>query len=108
MTRRRGVDLATVSVAAVVERDGRTTVGLGAVGPVTLLGGPTGPVDHGSEAEIDAAITELLTSATPIGDVRAGLAYRTAMLRVLTRRAVLRATERRVASTPTELSGRQG
>jgi carbon-monoxide dehydrogenase medium subunit len=95
MTRRRGVDLATVSVAAVVDRAGRATVGLGAVGPITLLGGPTAPIASWSRSEVDQAVDELLTAATPIGDVRAGQPYRAAMLRVLTRRAVLCAAGRR-------------
>ena len=95
MTRRRGVDLATCSVAAVVDDDGTTTLGLGAVGPTTLLGGPVRAVDLSSETEVENALEELLAPATPIGDVRAGLPYRTAMTRVLARRAVLTAAARR-------------
>lgn len=95
MTRRRGVDLATCSVAALVDADGTMTVGLGALGPTTLLGGPVPPVDLSSQEELEAAVDALLGPATPIGDVRAGRAYRTAMARVLTRRAVLRAAARR-------------
>jgi carbon-monoxide dehydrogenase medium subunit len=97
MTRRRGVDLATCSVAAVVDAAGVVRVGLGAVGPRTLLGGPVTVADPGEPD--DAAVERLLAAATPIGDVRAGLEYRTAMLRVLTRRAVQRAAARR--SDPT-------
>jgi CO/xanthine dehydrogenase FAD-binding subunit len=95
MTRRRGVDLATCSVAAVVDSDGAVTVGLGAVGPTTLLGGPVPPVDLGSEEQLEGVLDALLAPATPIGDVRAGLPYRAAMIRVLTRRAILRAAARR-------------
>lgn len=95
MTRRRGVDLATCSVAAVVDGDGTMTVGLGALGPTTLLGGPAAPVDLDSPEQLERAVDALLAAATPIGDVRAGKPYRTAMARVLTRRAVLRAAERR-------------
>lgn len=95
MTRRRGVDLATCSVAAVVDGDGTMTVGLGALGPTTLLGGPVAPVDLASPEQLERAVDALLAAATPIGDVRAGKPYRTAMARVLTRRAVLRAAERR-------------
>jgi CO/xanthine dehydrogenase FAD-binding subunit len=95
MTRRRGVDLATCSVAAVVDGDGSVTVGLGAVGPTTLLGGPVPAVDLGSEEQLERALDALLAPATPIGDVRAGLPYRAAMIRVLTRRAILRAAARR-------------
>ena len=95
MTRRRGVDLATCSVGAVVDGDGAVTVGLGAVGPTTLLGGPVAPFDLGSAEELERAVDDLLAPATPIGDVRAGLEYRTAMVRVLARRAILRAAARR-------------
>jgi CO/xanthine dehydrogenase FAD-binding subunit len=98
MTRRRGVDLATCSVGAVVDGDGGVTVGLGAVGPTTLLGGPVAPFDASSEEQLERALDALLASATPIGDVRAGRPYRSAMLRVLARRAVLRAAARRTAA----------
>lgn len=95
MTRRRGVDLATCSVGAVVDDNGAMTVGLGAVGPTTLQGGPVAPVDMSSQEEMERAIDALLATATPIGDVRAGKPYRTAMIRVLARRALLRAAARR-------------
>jgi carbon-monoxide dehydrogenase medium subunit len=61
---------------------------------VTLLGGPAGPVDLDSAEDLDQALARALDPATPIGDVRAGQPYRTAMLRVLARRAVLRAAGR--------------
>ncbi len=95
MTRRRGVDLATCSVGAVVDGNGAMTVGLGAVGPTTLQGGPVAPVDLSSQDEMQRAIEALVATATPIADVRAGKPYRTAMIRVLTRRALLRAAGRR-------------
>lgn len=95
MTRRRGVDLATCSVGAVVDGEGAVTVGLGAVGPTTLLGGPVVLSDLSSQEHMEGALDALLAPATPIGDVRAGKPYRTAMVRVLARRAVLRAAARR-------------
>lgn len=97
MTRRRGVDLATCSVAAVVDGEGGVTVGLGAVGPTTLVGGPVPPFDVSSQEQLERGLDALLAAATPIGDVRAGKPYRTAMVRVLARRAVLRAAARRTA-----------
>lgn len=100
MTRRRGVDLATCSVGAVVDGSGVVTVGLGAVGPTTLLGGPVEAVDLTSDEQLERAIDTLLEPATPIGDVRAGKAYRTAMVRVLLRRAVLRAAAQRRSGEP--------
>lgn len=111
MTRRRGVDLATCSVGAVVDGEGVITLGLGAVGPTTLLGGPLPPVDLSSAEEMDRALDALLAPATPIGDVRAGRPYRTAMLRVLARRAVLRAAARRAEpglAPPDGLGGGSG
>jgi carbon-monoxide dehydrogenase medium subunit len=95
MTRRRGVDLATCSIGVAVDPDGSMTAGLGAVGPTTLLGGPTGPVDVSSAEAVTAAIDQLVAPATPIGDVRAGQAYRAAMLRVLAQRAIRRAVDAR-------------
>lgn len=111
MTRRRGVDLATCSVGAVVNADGVMTVGLGALGPTTLLGGPVAPIDLTSQEQLERAVEALLAPTTPIGDVRAGKPYRTAMARVLTRRAVLRAAERRTdrnLDLPDVLGGRSG
>jgi carbon-monoxide dehydrogenase medium subunit len=100
LTRRRGVDLATVSVAAVVGVDGGIVLGMGAVGPRPLLT-RTGPVDLTDDAALDAALAELLSPATPISDVRGSREYRLATLRVLARRAVLAAADRR---TPEEMA----
>ncbi|MDP4634387.1 MAG: hypothetical protein NWS58_05625 [Pontimonas sp.] len=111
MTRRRGVDLATCSVAAVVDGDGAVTVGLGAVGPTTVLGGPAEPFDFSSPHQMEGALDTLLAVATPIGDIRAGKRYRTAMLRVLARRAILRAAEQRTDESlgfPDVLGGGSG
>ena len=94
LTRRRGVDLATVSVAAGVGADGGIVLGMGAVGPRPLLT-RTGPVDLPDDAALDAALDELLSPATPISDVRGSREYRLATLRVLARRAVLAAADRR-------------
>ena len=94
LTRRRGVDLATVSVAAVVGADGGIVLGMGAVGPRPLLT-RTGPVDLADDAALDAALDELLAPATPISDVRGSREYRLATLRVLAQRAVLAAADRR-------------
>jgi carbon-monoxide dehydrogenase medium subunit len=100
LTRRRGVDLATVSVAAVVGADGGIVLGMGAVGPRPLLT-RTGPLDHTDHPALDAALDGLLSPATPISDVRGSREYRLATLRVLARRAVLAAADRR---TPEEMA----
>ncbi|MDA2988576.1 MAG: FAD binding domain-containing protein [Actinomycetota bacterium] len=99
LTRRRGVDLATCSVAAVVDGDGTVTLGLGAVGPTTLLGGPVAPFDFSSAEQMERALDTLLAAATPIEDIRAGKPYRTAMLRLLARRAIFRAAQQRTDET---------
>jgi carbon-monoxide dehydrogenase medium subunit len=101
LTRRRGVDLATVSVAAGVGADGGLVLGMGAVGPRPLRTGSGGPVDLGDAAALDAALDELLAVATPISDVRGSREYRLATLRVLTKRAVVAAAGRR---TPQEMA----
>ena len=88
LTRRRGVDLATVNLAARVDPDGAITLALGCVGPTPLLTATSGPVDHDDTASVEAAVDELISIATPISDVRATKEYRTAMTRVLALRAV--------------------
>jgi CO/xanthine dehydrogenase FAD-binding subunit len=95
LTRRRGVDLATVSVAAGVGADGGLVLGLGAVGPRPLRTEVPGPVDLADPAALDAALDRLLEPATPISDVRGSREYRLATLRVLAKRAVLAAADRR-------------
>lgn len=92
LTRRRGVDLATVSVAAGVDATGRIVLGLGCVGPTPLLTGASPPVDLADPAAVEGAVEELASIATPISDVRAARDYREAMVRVLAVRAVQSAT----------------
>ena len=92
LTRRRGVDLATVSVAAGVDGDDRIVLGLGCVGPTPLLTDASPPVDLSDPAAIEGAVEELVSIATPISDVRAARDYREAMVRVLSVRAVQSAT----------------
>jgi CO/xanthine dehydrogenase FAD-binding subunit len=101
LTRRRGVDLATVSVAAGVGPDGRVVLGLGAVGPRPLRAELPAPLDPAEEPAIVRALDEQLAVATPISDVRGSREYRVAMLRVLAKRAVLAAADRR---TPREMA----
>lgn len=91
ITRRRGVDLGTVSIAAVLGPDDDVALGMGAVGPRPLVA-RTRLGDHETTA---AAVEHLVAAATPIDDVRAGSDYRRAMLRVLARRALDTAARRR-------------
>jgi carbon-monoxide dehydrogenase medium subunit len=97
MTRRRGVDLATVNLCCSVSANGTTRFAFGAVGPrpfaVTDESGVL--ADAGADAaQQDAALRELTGQATPISNVRASREYREAMLLVLARRALVRARER--------------
>ncbi|GAB3561460.1 xanthine dehydrogenase family protein subunit M [Amycolatopsis endophytica] len=95
LTRRRGVDLATVSVAAGIDRHGTVVLGLGAVGPRPLRTPLDEPVDPAEGELLKLALERALTAATPISDIRGGREYRTAMLAVLARRAVQAAADRR-------------
>jgi carbon-monoxide dehydrogenase medium subunit len=88
VTRRRGVDLASVSVACVVEASGWARFGFGAVGPTPLMAETT--VDDLADG---AGWDRLLSVTRPISDVRAGADYRRAMLRVHSTRALAAAIE---------------
>lgn len=88
LTRRRGVDLATVSVAAGVSTDGRVTLGLGAVGPTPIRVAASTPIDVSDNAAVDSLVAELTQAASPISDVRASEEYRRAMTAVLSGRAI--------------------
>jgi carbon-monoxide dehydrogenase medium subunit len=82
VTRRRGVDLATVSVACLVASSGWARFGFGAVGPTPLSAESTA-----DDLAVDEGWDRLLSVTSPISDVRGGAAYRRAMLRVHSRRA---------------------
>ena len=89
VTRRKGVDLATINLCCLVSQSGKARFAYGAVGPrpfvvdddTGVLGAPA------SDARaITAAIDRLVAAARPISDVRGSQEYRTAMLDVMTRR----------------------
>lgn len=97
MTRRRGVDLATVNLACLVSASGETRFAFGAVGPRPFLvtdesGKLADPATP--PAEQTRAIAALTAQATPISNVRASLEYRQAVLEVLSRRALAVAQQR--------------
>ncbi len=97
-TRRRGHDLASVTVACGVDATGTTRVAYGSVGPRPLLRlDTTGTLANpGSSDDARAAIFErIFADASPsVRSMRAGPEYRLAMLRVLGRRALATALER--------------
>jgi CO/xanthine dehydrogenase FAD-binding subunit len=101
LTRRRGVDLATLSLCCLVGPR-RTRFAFGAVAPTPFV------VDDDSGVLADPAadnedresvLRELTGRARPISDLRAGADYRQAMLLVLSRRALRDAILARDAAT---------
>jgi carbon-monoxide dehydrogenase medium subunit len=98
-TRRRGHDLASVTLACTVGGDGQARIAFGSVGPRPLLRvdarGVLADVAR-PEAERRAALHGLLADAAPSAtSMRATPDYRLAMLRVLAWRAVETALSRR-------------
>jgi CO/xanthine dehydrogenase FAD-binding subunit len=97
MTRRRGVDLATVNLCCGVDHAGKTTFAFGAVSPrPLLLRDDSGALaDPSAQAEAKAAALDaMIAKASPITDVRGSAEYRLAMLGVLAKRAQGRAAAR--------------
>ena len=97
-TRRRGHDLASVTLAVAVPKDGPVTLSYGSVGPrpwvVTDASGTLADPDSSPEART-AALDRLFSSAAPSPtSMRAGPEYRLAMLRVLGMRALVTAHRR--------------
>jgi carbon-monoxide dehydrogenase medium subunit len=103
-TRRRGHDLASVTLACGVDATGTTRVAYGSVGPRPLLRlDATGILaDPDSSDEARAAVFEtIFADASPsVRSMRAGPEYRLAMLRVLGRRALATALERLATGDP--------
>jgi CO/xanthine dehydrogenase FAD-binding subunit len=97
MTRRKGVDLATVSLCCLVSHEGRTTFAYGAVGPRPFAVDDDSGVLAGAsatDAEKERVLGEMVARASPISDVRGGREYRAAMLMVMSRRALRSSLER--------------
>ena len=97
VTRRRGVDLATVNLCCVVRPSGLTRFAFGAVGPRPFVveddsGVLTAPDVR--DADRDAALLRLIAGARPISDVRGSAEYRRAMLLVMGRRTLRTALDR--------------
>lgn len=97
ITRRRGVDLATVNLCCGVDDAGVTTFAFGAVSPRPLLLRDTSGAlaDPSARDEAKAiALDAMIAKASPITDVRGSAEYRLAMLGVLAKRAHRRAAAR--------------
>ena len=92
LTRRRGVDLAILSVCCLVDPEGEARFGLGAVGPRPFLVRDSAAA--GGESGADERFAALVAKASPITDVRASRDYRQAMITVLARRTLATAIER--------------
>jgi CO/xanthine dehydrogenase FAD-binding subunit len=90
VTRRKGVDLATINLCAVVTSSGKARFAYGAVGPKPfLVTDDTGALADADVAEPRraAAFERLVSHASPISDVRGSHEYRSAMLDVMSRRS---------------------
>ena len=97
ITRRRGVDLATANLCCTVGGDRRVVFAFGSVAPRPLV------IESDDAVLLDPKATKVhrantlkivCAHATPISDVRASAAYRTAMLSVMAERALESAKQR--------------
>jgi CO/xanthine dehydrogenase FAD-binding subunit len=98
MTRRRGTDLASVTLCCGVDEDGITRLSYGSVGPRPVLvideSGTLADPSAPDEAK-EPILAEMLAGASPSPrSMRAGPEYRLAMLPVLGKRALQAAIER--------------
>jgi carbon-monoxide dehydrogenase medium subunit len=97
LTRRLGVDLATINLACLVDSSRHTRFGFGAVGPRPILvreeSGRLAAADAG-EDDRARVLEELLSQTSPISDVRSAKDYREAMLVTLSTRALGDAMDR--------------
>ena len=89
ITRRRGVDLATINLCGLIGRNGSARFAFGAVAPTPFVAtddsGALAP--NGTDASARAtALRSLFARARPITDVRGSEEYRSAMLDVMTER----------------------
>jgi carbon-monoxide dehydrogenase medium subunit len=98
-TRRRGHDLASVTMSCVIDGAGVTRIAYGSVGPrPVVFVDETGVLaDPGADDEAKASVLEgFFANASPSPrSMRSSPEYRLAMLRVLGRRAITTALERR-------------
>lgn len=98
LTRRRGVDLATINMACAIDAQGFTTFVFGAAAPTPVLArDETGELADARlpQSRQDELLRSLLEKTSPISDVRSGREYRQAMLLTIGRRVLRQAQERR-------------
>jgi carbon-monoxide dehydrogenase medium subunit len=98
VTRRRGVDLATINLCCLVTPSGEARIAYGAVAAVPfLVTDDSGTLADrgGSPAAQEAVLDRFIERTTPISDVRADRDYRLAMLSVISRRTLRVARDRR-------------
>jgi CO/xanthine dehydrogenase FAD-binding subunit len=97
VTRRYGVDIATINVCCLVNASGRIRFAYGAVSSRPLLVDDESGLlaDEGAPAAACAErLQRLISSASPISDVRGSREYRLAMLEVMSRRTLRAARDR--------------
>ena len=98
ITRRRGVDLATVNLCCGIDEKGSVVLGLGAASPrpfvVKDTSGVMANMDMAS-SEWKKALDLLLAQASPITDIRATATYRMGMFKTLVQRTLPIAKARR-------------
>jgi carbon-monoxide dehydrogenase medium subunit len=97
VTRRWGVDLATINLCCVVTAAGETRFAFGAVGPRPFLTVDSSGVlasPDASASDRRHALAALIASASPISDVRGSREYRQAMLEVVSQRSLDLALQR--------------
>jgi carbon-monoxide dehydrogenase medium subunit len=90
ITRRRGVDLATINLCGLITSEGEARFAFGAVGPTPIVAiDRSGALAAGGTdaAAREAALRTLFGGARPITDVRGSQEYRLAMLEVMTARS---------------------
>jgi CO/xanthine dehydrogenase FAD-binding subunit len=98
LTRRRGVDLATINMACAIDAQGLTTFVFGAAAPTPVLArDETGELADARlpQSRQDELLRSLLEKTSPISDVRSGREYRQAMLLTIGRRVLRQAQARR-------------
>jgi CO/xanthine dehydrogenase FAD-binding subunit len=97
LTRRHGVDLASINMACGIDSDDTVTFAFGAAGPTAVIVRDTSGTlaDPRIPPEVrDETLRTLIARTSPISDVRASAAYRTAMLLSIGRRVLAQAHQR--------------